>query len=264
MIQNSASLSLCALNFYRGTQIESPKKFRGLIRRAVRLAQLIHDRFGIKLEEINLGGGLPSFRSRRVGIGSLGTRFRADWPLGSVDESIEAFASQLTRMFAEELHAAGLPYHPALALEPGRSIVADAGILIARVHIRKGRWLYVDASRNFLAESFLFLCRQILPVNMKDHQERRVYHVSGNTLNTTDILEFWRRLPEQQPDDCLVFCAAGAYTISRATRYAGLPPAIYLLDRHGAVRLIRAAEDAGVFQRSSNSNSISSNRQNDA
>jgi len=174
---------------------------------------------------------------------------------------LEGFASALSRAFERELRAADLPYRPALALEPGRSIVADAGVLIARVHAREGRWLFVDASRNYLGESFLFLCRQILPLKKRDEGDG-FYHLSGSTLNTMDVIDFWRRLPKQQPGDYLVFCAAGAYTISRATRYAGLPPAIYWIAADGGVSLVKAAEDSGVLRLPSTASPISALQRN--
>jgi diaminopimelate decarboxylase len=250
MIQNNDFLSLAGINFYRGTQIESPKKYRPLIRRAVKLAQRIQSRYNIELEEINLGGGLPSFSSHKLGPSTISAHFGTNWPSNRRHDSLENFAAALSTAFERELHSVGLPYRPALALEPGRSIVADAGILIARVHAREGRWLFLDASRNYLGESFLFLCRRILPLRASS-EGTGFYHLSGSTLNTMDIIDFWRRIPTRQPGDYLAFCAGGAYTISRATRYAGLSPAVYLIDADGALSRVKPAEDARVLQRPS-------------
>ncbi len=249
-IQDSESLSLVAINFYRGSQIDSPKKYRPLIRRAVRLAKRIYVRYNVELEEINLGGGLPSFSSRRMGIRAMKAHVRADWPLDRARDSLEGYASALSHSFDRELQAIGLPYRPAMALEPGRSIVADTGILIARVRASDGRWLFMDASRNYLGESSFFLCRRILPLQARG-DGTGFYHLSGSTLNTMDIIDFWRRIPTSRPGDYLVFCAAGAYTISRATRYAGLSPAVYWIDAEGGLSLTRAAEDVGVLQSTS-------------
>jgi hypothetical protein len=56
------------------------------------------------------------------------------------------------------------------------------------------------------------------------------------------VLDFHRRLPPLSPGDFLAFCDAGAYSLSRASRYAGLPPAAYLLQEDGHVRPVRRAE----------------------
>jgi diaminopimelate decarboxylase len=62
-------------------------------------------------------------------------------------------------------------------------------------------------------------------------------------LNTLDVLDLHRRLPALGPGDGLAFCDAGAYSISRASSYAGLSPAVHLLEEDGTVRLVRRAED---------------------
>ncbi len=60
------------------------------------------------------------------------------------------------------------------------------------------------------------------------------------------MLDLRRRLPRLEPGDALAFCDAGAYSISRASSYAGVPPAVYLLQEDGGVRLARRA--GGVDQ----------------
>ncbi len=55
------------------------------------------------------------------------------------------------------------------------------------------------------------------------------------------MLDLRRRLPRLEPGDALAFCDAGAYSISRASPYAGLPPAVYMLQEDGGVRRVREA-----------------------
>jgi len=59
---------------------------------------------------------------------------------------------------------AGLERTPVLAAEPGRSIVGDAGVLVARVAAVEGRWLFLDTSRNVLGESPLLFSRALVPL----------------------------------------------------------------------------------------------------
>ncbi len=65
-----------------------------------------------------------------------------------------------------------------------------------------------------------------------------MYHLSGGSLNTLDVLDLHRRLPSLEAGHALAFCDAGAYSISRASNYAGLPPAVYLLQEDGEVRRV--------------------------
>ena len=55
------------------------------------------------------------------------------------------------------------------------------------------------------------------------------------------MLDLRRRLPPLKRGDALAFCDAGAYSISRASPYAGLPPAVYMLQEDGGVRQVRRA-----------------------
>lgn len=146
------------------------------------------------------------------------------------------------------MQEAGVETLPAIGLEPGRSIAGNAGFLVTRVLAVDGHWLFLDASHNFLPESSLLFSRRIVHGEVPGGCEQRYYHLSGNTLNTADVVDLRRRLPVSRRGDLLVFCDAGAYSISRSSRYAGLCPAVYLLEEDGALRMIRRREDARDLQ----------------
>jgi diaminopimelate decarboxylase len=235
-----------AVNFYLGTQQASlagfTKGFRGVLTLLARIAAAT----GVAIREVNLGGGIPSPSLRRIGPRRLLARWR-DLPAAGTEGRLEELAARLADRFGELVDRARLPERPTLAAEPGRSIVGDAMVLVSRVRGVNGRWAFLDASRNVLPESPLLLSRRILPlVQPAAGSERRFYHLSGGTLNTLDVLDLCRRLPRLEPGDGLAFCDAGAYSISRAASYAGVPPAIYRLQEDGEVRLARRA--GGVDQ----------------
>jgi diaminopimelate decarboxylase len=242
-IAGSPWLELQAINFYVGTQQESADSFRHLLRRASILAAQIRAQTGVVVAEINLGGGVPSPSVRRLKLGSLGARLRDDPRAGDAPEVLERYARALSSRFREAVDGARLRPAPALALEPGRSIVGNAAVLVTRVRGVSGSWAFLDASRNHLGESPLLFGRRILPAReVGPGRRRRAYHLSGNTLNTRDVIDVRRKLPPLGEGDLLVFADAGAYTISRASRYAGLSPPVLLLERDGTLRTIRRAE----------------------
>jgi diaminopimelate decarboxylase len=228
-------LEPAALNFYLGTQQSSLDGFTRVFRGVLDLLKRLPT-----LHEVNLGGGIPSPTLRRVGprqvLGRLRDRL-ASYPLGN----LEAFAARLGARFRELVEASGLSQPPVLAAEPGRSIVGDAAVLVTRVRATRGSWLFLDASRNHLPESPLLFARGILPLSERKGEER-FWNLSGCTLNTLDVLDLHRRLPPLVPGDGLALCDAGAYSISRASSYAGLSPAVYLLEKDGTVRLARRAD----------------------
>ncbi|MEA2605107.1 MAG: diaminopimelate decarboxylase [Acidobacteriota bacterium] len=232
-----------AVNFYLGTQQSSLAGFTQGFRRVLALLSRIRTETGVAIREVNLGGGIPSPSLRRMSPGRLLARWR-DLPPPTRDTR-EEFAARLAHRFRELVAEARLPESPALAAEPGRSIVGGAAVLVTRVQAVSGRWAFLDASRSFLPESPLMFARRILPLietgkPRKDDAER-FYHLSGSSLNTLDVLDLRRRLPRLEPGQDLAFCDAGAYSISRASSYAGLPPAVYMLQEDGGVRLVRQA-----------------------
>jgi len=126
-----------------------------------------------------------------------------------------------------------------------RADCGDAMVLVSRVRGVNGSWAFLDASRNALPESLLLFSRRILPLREAAAGDAgRFYHLSGSTLNTLDVLDVRRRLPRLETGDALAFCDAGAYSISRASSYAGVPPAVYALQESGEVRLARRAGGA--------------------
>ncbi|HYO16233.1 MAG TPA: alanine racemase [Thermoanaerobaculia bacterium] len=235
-------LEPAAVNFYVGTQQASLDGFARAFRGVVTLLRRVAAEAGVALREVNLGGGIPSPSLRRVGPRHLLGRWRdrlAAVPAGS-SERLELLATALARRFRELVEEARLPEPPILAAEPGRSIVGDAAVLVSRVRAVRATWLFLDASRNVLPESPVLFARRILPFREASGPER-FWNLSGNTLNTLDLLDLHRRLPLLSPGDGLAFCDAGAYSISRASSYAGLWPAVYMLQADGRVRLIRRA-----------------------
>lgn len=240
-VRNSRRLSLAGVNFYVGTQRRSIGAYRALIRRTMRLASRLQSAYGVAFDEINVGGGIPSPSLRaplqRAPI-RTGNRLTEPEPAAAVRQ----FAHALAVEYCGAAQRAGVHPVPALAVEPGRSIVGNAVILVSRVHAVKGRWVFVDASRNYLGESFALLSRRILPASQPAVGGTRRYHLSGSTLSALDVLGLWRRLAPLAAGDLLAFCDAGAYSLSQAARRAGVLPAAYVLYSTGEVRMMRRPE----------------------
>jgi diaminopimelate decarboxylase len=233
-------LEPAALNFYLGTQQSSLDGFTRVFRDVLDLVKRLEAEAGVVLREVNLGGGIPSPTLRRIGLRQVIGRLR-DRLGASASGNLEEFAARLGARFRELIETSGLSAPPVLAAEPGRSIVGDAAVLVTRVRAIRGSWLFLDASRNHLPESPLLFARRILPLADTGSGAERFWNLSGCTLNTLDVLDLHRRLPPLAPGDGLAFCDAGAYSISRASPYAGLSPAVYLLEADGTVRLVREA-----------------------
>jgi diaminopimelate decarboxylase len=220
-----------ALNTYIGTQQENVETYRPAIRALMRIAGELGS-----IEELNLGGGVPSPTLRRVTPARL---LRRD--TGTSGRPLLEYARSLRALFDEEVRT---PMR--LALEPGRAIIGNAAVLLTRVAATQKRWRFLDCGRNVLVESPLAFTRAITPLE-KRGSRTSVVHLSGPTLNTLDVVDMRRRLPDVREGDVLAIGDAGAYTLSRGTRYAGLTPAVVLARSDGTTETIRRADDYDDF-----------------
>jgi diaminopimelate decarboxylase len=125
-----------------------------------------------------------------------------------------------------------------IMIEPGRSIVGDAGILLTRVLYRKRtgdkEFVIVDAGMNDLIRPALYSAHhEILPVRQTG-AEKIVSDIVGPVCETGDFLARDRFLPEPLPGDLLAVCTAGAYGFSQTSNYNGRPrPAEVMIDGSG-------------------------------
>jgi diaminopimelate decarboxylase len=241
VVRRSKWLSLAGINIYPGTQLDVAS-YRSPLRLTTALAAEVHARLDLSVNEINLGGGMPSPSLRRRGLDRLRRRPEHDRAFQDDPRILEEFAAKLSSEFLEAATRTGLRPLPALSVEPGRSLVGNAAIVVARVRAVDRSWVFVDASHNYLPESAILFSRAVLPVIRSGAGPERYYHFSGNTLNTLDVIAFRCRLPLLREGDLVVFGDAGAYSISRASRYAGLSPAAHLVGVDGSRRMIRRAE----------------------
>ena len=133
-----------------------------------------------------------------------------------------------------------------LILEPGRSIVGNAGILLTKViYVKKNDdkvFVVVDAGMNSLARPAIYgAYHHIVPVAARDGAPQTV-DVVGPICESSDVFGKNRSLPPCRPGDLLAICSAGAYGYSMASNYNGQPrPAEVLVEGHHG-RLIRRRE----------------------
>ncbi len=122
--------------------------------------------------------------------------------------------------------------HPRLALwlEPGRFLVAEAGVLLCTVTQlkRKGdvAFVGVDAGMNSLIRPALYgAWHEIVNLTRLDAPLAEVAHVVGPICESGDTLGYARRLPETREGDVLLIATAGAYGRAMSSAYNLRPPA---------------------------------------
>lgn len=175
-----------------------------------------------QMRTLDLGGGLP-------------VAYRPDEPLPTLDD------------FAAALRPLLDGYE--VILEPGRFIVADAGILVTRVLYRKEQggqqFLIVDAGMTDLMRPALYGAQHaIIPLAQDDAGAKQVVQVVGPVCETTDVLGRSIELPPIARGDCLAILTTGAYGMVMASNYNARPrpPEIAISEDGQSWYLVRRRE----------------------
>ena len=139
-----------------------------------------------------------------------------------------------------------LPEGPRLLLEPGRYLVADAGVLLTRVLYEKTTsrrtFVIVDAAMNDLARPALYGAHHPIEPARPRSGPRRLVDVVGPVCESGDFLGRGRKLPPLRQGDVLAVMKAGAYGFAMSSQYNSRPRAAEVLVTRGRARLIRRRE----------------------
>lgn len=188
-------VAVVALHAHLGSGILDPGHWREVYAQLAALAQ----RF-TRVEAINIGGGL-----------GVPTR-PDDAPLDLA--ALDASLAEIKRAYPQFQ----------LWMEPGRYLVAEAGVLLARVNQtkRKGDYCYVgvDTGMNSLIRPALYEAwHEIVNLTRNDQPADTLYQVVGPICESGDVLGSNRRLPECHEGDVLLIAQAGAYGATMASQY---------------------------------------------
>lgn len=227
---DGSRLSLAGVSVHIGSQIRDVEPFAQAMERVADLILELRAK-GHAITYVDAGGGL--------GI---------DYESHTFDftERIAAYAQAILGPLA------ALKVH--LLLEPGRSIVGPAGILLTRVLYKKTnqgkKFLVVDAAMNDLLRPALYgAYHEIIPVEANPGNSREAVDVVGPVCETGDFLARDRELPVMHESDLLAVLDAGAYGMALASNYNTRPrPAEVLIDGK-TIRLIRRRESVADLLR---------------
>lgn len=215
-------LKVAGVSVHIGSQITDVGSFQAALERVADLVRGLRKQ-GHDIRYIDAGGGL--------GISYEGAQ-------GNFEKQIAAYARAVLAPLR------GLKLH--LLLEPGRSIVGPAGVLLTRVLYRKTnrrkRFLIVDAAMNDLLRPSLYgAYHEIVPVSRKS-RETEIADVVGPICETGDFFARDRRLPVVSEGDLLAILDVGAYGSVLGSNYNTRGRAAELLVNGAKARVIRRRE----------------------
>jgi diaminopimelate decarboxylase len=208
-IKKSKNARLCGLSQHIGSQILSLDPYRQSFKKLEKLRLKVERSTGQPLSYLDLGGG-------------FGIRYRKERPLHAaqvVEEARKQFGS-------------GIP----LTIEPGRSLVAQAGVLLTEVVFQKksgkDAFLILDAGMNDLIRPALYdAYHEILPI-VAERQKAQKFTVVGGLCESSDVFARGRKIETAGKAGTLLgIFSVGAYGAVMASHYNAFPLAKEVLIR---------------------------------
>lgn len=208
-----------------GSQVLDVAPFRLEAAACLEFAALVRTELGITIEELNLGGGL--------GIRYLST----DEP-----PTIEEYVHALVDVVRAQVGAHRLQ-PPKVLVEPGRSIVGDAGVTLYTVGAIKAipgvrTYASVDGGMFENPRPALYGARyEAVLADRPLAPPTQVAAVAGRCCESGDVLIWEARLPEVRSGDVLAVFSTGAYTYAMASNYNRFPRPAVVLTAGGRARV---------------------------
>lgn len=227
------SLSLKGFHCHVGSQLFDIEPLREAGRTMVQFTAQVRDRFGYTAELIDLGGG-------------LGVRY--------VDSDPEIDLAASIREIADVVKAECAALHldvPAILMEPGRSIVADAGLTLYTVGSKKE----ISGIKNYVSidggmtdnPRYTLYSSDYTVINAGKMHEKADYvcSVAGKCCESGDLIQEGVHIVTPERGDILAVCTTGAYNYSMSSNYNAIPrpPVVMIRDAKAYVAVERETFD---------------------
>ena len=213
-----AAVKITGLSYHIGSQITSLEPYKAVMRKVKNYLLDIYPN-NPELTHLNIGGG-------------LGINYRQEHP-----PTIEEYTALVNMMFSN------FPF--TIYLEPGRSIVGAAGILITKIEYIKSKFIILDAGMNDLIRPCLYdSWHNVIRLLAKKTPgiETNRYDLVGPICESSDILAKDRSLAVQA-GDYLCITDVGAYCSSMSSNYNSRPKAAEVMVDQNRFHLIRRREE---------------------
>jgi diaminopimelate decarboxylase len=233
-------LDLRGLHAHSGTMLREARPYAECLERLLALAAEVQRETGWWPREVSPGGG-----------------WAIDTPDAQETPGIDVLAATLQASMLRGLAAVGteLPA-PRLIIEPGRSIIARAGVAVYRVGARKTTpggitYLFVDGGMADNIRPALYgAIYTAFPVERALEEFRETVCISGRYCESGDVLIEEVQLPRIAEGELLALPTCGAYCLPMASNYNLVPrPAVLLVDEQRIQIMERRETSEDLFQR---------------
>lgn len=257
-LQKPDLVRVCGIHIHVGSQTPDVEPFAEAFKSMWEHLVTIHNETGHTLEHINLGGGIPvNYLRDRSQADDLPEHERDMLGAELEPAAVLTEALRVARESARAANAEHLLDQVTILLEPGRSVIADAGLVLTTVRNIKTRpetgdvWLLTDAGYNIMLSMNNYKWYyHLISASRADAPYAREYKVAGPLCDSGDVyfdieregrLPDYRKLPlDVLPGEVLALLNCGAYSLAQMFHYNGRPlPAAILIGRDGQPHPIR-------------------------
>ncbi len=221
---------LSGLHCHIGSQIFELDSFREAVQVMVEFMARIRDEYNYVIEELDLGGG-------------LGIAYTSDDEPSTIDDLAEILIDAVKEFCAEyELTL------PRLLVEPGRSLVANAGVTLYTVGTIKTlegirTFVAVDGGMSDNIRTALYQANYEPVIANKAGQPRtKIVTIAGKHCESGDAVVIDMPLQEPEVDDIVCVFGTGAYCSTMASNYNGQPRPAVVFVRDGDARVVTRRE----------------------
>lgn len=223
-VNEHKSLEFLGIHSHIGSQIFDVEPYEDLVEVMLDFVEMIHRDYGLVTQQLNLGGG--------IGISYLS---EDDPPI------IGDVLCVMAKALKEGCEQRRVPL-PMLLVEPGRSIVGNAGVTLYSVGAIKEipdlkTYLFVDGGMADNPRPIMYQAKYSFVLAKEPGAiPTHIYAIAGKFCETGDVISHRVRLPEVQVGDVVVVLGTGAYNYAMASNYnRALKPAMVVVG-NGEVR----------------------------
>jgi diaminopimelate decarboxylase len=224
------NLNVDGLHFHIGSGLFEYEPYLKSLDEVLEYAASIKQKYGFQIKLLSIGGG-----------------FGAQYTVSAAPPPISAFAEQIITRFKDRCRELKLET-PKLMIEPGRKIVAQAGVALYTVGVIKeipGIRTYVSVDGGMgdnIRQPMYGAVQEALIASRPTAKDTTKVTISGKYCEAGDVLIKEIKLPDLKAGDILAVAGSGAYCVPMSSNYnAAFRPAIVFV-KDGKARLIRRRE----------------------
>ncbi len=229
-VMGASNVELVGFHCHIGSQIFALHSFAEAVQVMVEFAARVRDEYGLVIEDLDMGGG-------------LGIAYTVDEQPSSIRDFAECTANAVMEACTEH----NLPL-PRLLVEPGRSLVANAGVTLYKVGVMKTlpnirKYVAIDGGMSDNIRTALYdAAYEATIANKADQPRTEIVTLCGKHCESGDAVVLDGSLQRADLDDIVCVFGTGAYCYTMSSSYNGQPRPAIVFVRDGEARVVTRRE----------------------